>query len=1390
MRHIISLFILFVEVLFIYGNNIPYPFSQYNYSYLTVDEGLPHNLIDDVFKDSQGYIWVATHDGLSRYDGYDFLTLNTNSKPLNLKSNFVHKICEDDFNRLWIASEGGIDIISLDEYNKVKLFEDSDSKLYHILNSYCRFIYKDKAGDIWIASENTLYCIELNKDGQINNYYSLEEDASVMPINSVVDLGWTVCVGINNSVMRINKRANNTLKVEPISKLVTNLAPNLNIHCMENDGIILWIGTNRGLFKYDHYGQKITQYQYSSQSLGTLSQSHITDIKTDQHGSLFVSTLKGLNLYDREKDTFVSIQQSKEYNMLSLNSNFINCLLHDGNNIWVGTEMGGINLLTRGRLITSNMRNNPSDKSSLSPNPVNAICEDNTNNLWVGTVDGGLNLQRKGESNFEHFVCNPKDKTTISHNTVSGLLLDSENHLWVYTWGAGINELDLNIANNRNFKRHQKRNDGVDVNFVASACEDIINKGIWFGTTEGLHFYDKQKGELAKVKFSQLDNKFETMPSLLIDHKNRLWVGTSDGLFIIDLFSFARSRIHFNYIHIRHKLSDEKSSTHDKINCIFQDKEKDIWLGGNGSGLYKLENDENGVFRFTNYTTDNGLPNNTIMGIVEDNNGYLWISSNKGVSQLDKKSLIFSNYTKYDGLLSNQCYWNAYLFSQSKNRVYFGTLEGLVVIKPEVVKNYNNHIKVLFTSLNILGNNILPHEGDYLNKAISCASEIRMHESDKMFSIGFSTKHYDYINQVRYAYRLKGYDNDWHETGIGENRASYTSIPPGKYTLQVKATDNQGYWSDEVSEIQIYITPYFYKSWWFLSLLLILVLLALQRFFTWKMNIYRRQNEVLEKTVEDRTGELVRKNEKLIEVSRKLANTTEERISFFTHIAHEFRTPVTLIKGPVENALKHTNDTFVKEQLQIAERNSTYLVNLVNELLIFRKLDESKVQLEKKSGNLINFMNYILMPFSTFASEKEIKLNVFYRLEAPFVVLDYEYMRKVIVNILGNALKFTQRDGTICVYVASLSSAKDNKKELYISVRDTGTGIPEKDTERIFAPFYQAENSRDKYELWQSGTGIGLSYCRKIIDMHNGSITAKNNKSKGASFRITMPYIEGDQLENTNEYESAETSSNSRVNLHEKNNETILVVDDNADMRTYIHSLLSKKYNVLEAQNGEEALSLIQDKSIDLILSDLMMPVMDGLELSRQVKANLSISHIPFLILTALVSDEQKKISYQIGVDEYLCKPFDEEILLLRIHSILDQRKKFKAQFLTTINSNDLDMKMESRNEKFMKSIINIMHENYSNPQYEVDSFVQDMGYSKTLVNKKLQELAGMSIGQYIRNYRLNIAKGMLTKLSSGADLNISEIAYSVGFNDPKYFTRCFKELFGVLPSSFLSKES
>ena len=715
------------------------------------------------------------------------------------------------------------------------------------------------------------------------------------------------------------------------------------------------------------------------------------------------------------------------------------------------------------------------------------------------------------------------------------------------------------------------------------------------------------------------------------------------------------------------------------------------------------------------------------------------------------------------------------------------TIQGEKLDAYAIAKTKKQDAKVKLTSISVAGTMVYPPADGKTPCAVTNLHTIRLHEKDHGFSIEFSTLNYGNCNRVKYAYRLKNYENEWTETLPGEHTARYNFVPSGKYVFQVRATDEKGHWSDKITEVKVTITPYFYKSWWFYLLLAILITVGSYYFYQWKISLYRQQKKQLEKEVAQRTHELELQNKQLEIMARHVEEVTEEKIAFFTNITHEFRTPVTLINGPIQRALDESHEPEVKKQLQIAERNSNYLLSLVNELMDFRKLDADKVVLNKTNENFIRLIQNILMPFEVFAHERNINIITYFRLCTPFWIFDVEYMRKAIINLISNAVKFTPDYGKISLYVASLTD-KDNHTWLFIDIKDTGNGIVPEDIERIFERFYQSKKSI-KYPVYgQSSTGIGLFLCKKIISLHGGNIYAGNNPKQGAFFRILLPLEKGiPQAKSEKEkYEQNEHPLSIPANGNEKK-ETILIVEDNADMRTYICSILKNNYQLKEAQNGAEALYLIQRETIDLIVSDLMMPVMDGNELSRRVKANLATSHIPFLMLTALRSEAQERISYEIGVDEYLCKPFDEVILRLRIRNILALRQKYKSMFSTSMNCETLNINASSKDNTFMTSAINLMKEHYADSDYNLERFIRDMGYSKTLVNQKLQSLTGQSIGQFMRNYRLNVAKDTLTKVE--CDISVAEIAYAVGFNDPKYFTKCFKELFGVLPSEYFGKK-
>nr|WP_303775873.1 two-component regulator propeller domain-containing protein [Bacteroides intestinalis] len=1387
-RRILIFLICLMQLPPLFSESMDRFFSQYNFKFITESAGLPYSFVSDIFKDSEGYVWVATHYGIGRYDGYQFLNYGTQTEPICLKNDFVHKVCEDNFRRLWIASEGGIDILNLDTYALVELPVPSDSPLRRLMNENVSTVYKDKQGDVWISANKDLWCIELDAEGAIKNYYHLESECA-SPVHAVTDLGWTVCAGIDNEVCRITKHEGHLLKVEKLSDSLVSFSEDWRISCMQVDGDLLWIGSNRGLFKYHHAGQSLKRYRYSTHRPGMLSQAYITDIKLTERGHLIVSTLNGLNVYDKDTDTFSFIRQTSERGGVTINCNAIICLFTDGETIWLGTETGGINLLSPKRLQTKLWTCGNTDTENDASTPVNAVDEDKDGNLWVALVERGLLKWNEDNKSCVHYLFSPNDITSVSNNTLMGILIDSDNRLWAYTWGVGINEIDLNIPNNRTFNRHIRDNiPELESDFINSACEDVINHGIWFGSTRGVHFYDKRKDTFVRVLFDQSDNEFEAIYTLLIDSKKRLWVGTTQGVFIIDLASFAKSNKRFDYKYLKYKLDNPQSTQLEKINSILEDKNGTIWLGGNGSGLYQLTSDKNNHFVFRNYTTRHGLPNNTIIGMAEDGQGNLWLTTNDGVSRLNIRSMTFSNYTQVDGLPATQFYWNGIHYSERHDFIYMATIDGLVIIHPddEASQHVDSHVKL--SSLAIGGNMIYPSSGDYLKENITLASGIFLHERENRFSIGFTTQNYGNSSRIRFAYRLEGYEEEWNETQPGDGMARYTAVPPGNYTLQVRATDELGRWSEETTEIEVGITPYFYKSGWFYLLLVIAICIAIYLFYKRKTRSYREQKARLEKEVELRTQELAVQNKQLEAMAQHVREITEEKIAFFTNITHEFRTPVTLIHGPIEHALKETQDESVKAQLQIAERNSRYLLSLVNELMDFRKLDIDKVVLDKCSSNFVEFLSELLIPFRVFAKERQIDICTYFRLENPFLMIDPGYMRKVLVNLVSNAIKFTPDGGRIDIFVAAIKG-EGGEKLLYMNVCDTGHGIVTEDMEKIFDRFYQSKKST-KYPVYgQSGTGIGLFLCKRIVYLHGGEIFARNNPGRGASFRMLMPLVPGEQVETRGEIVEAPGTVYLPDTLQPEDTqkkETILIVEDNKDMRSYIRTLLVGDYRLFEAGDGQEALEIVQKHTIDLIVSDLMMPVMDGMELSRRIKENLATSHIPFLMLTALRSDVQEKKSFEIGVDEYLCKPFDEEVLRLRIRNILNLRKKYKKMFSSSSNVAELHVKEESRDKTFITNAVNLMKEHYADAEYNLERFVRDMGYSKTLVNKKMQDLTGQPIGQFMKNYRLNVAQRIIQE--SAGDINVSEVAYAVGFNDPKYFTKCFKEFFGYLPSSKLGK--
>lgn len=824
------LLLLTLCIILLGGNSLrleakKYFFSNYNFCHITEEAGLPNNSVTAVMKDSFGYIWVATQDGLARYDGYRFLSYGVKEPLYRLKGNYVYTLCEDRQKRLWVGSDAGLDLIDLQTGLSVPASDlGAVSELSSLFNSFVRSVVQTTDGNIWVVTDKMLWCLELDPSGVVTAFYRMQAEADES-VSAIAEIEGGLCAGVGNCIYRIVKEGGNKLRKQQLSDAIVPFSDDWRISCLQADGDFLWIGSNRGLFRYYRQTKTMKRYRYSSHREGMLSQAYITDMKLTSDGSLVVSTFNGLNVYDRESDTFSFIRRVEDSEERGLNSNIIVCLFTDGQDIWAGTQDGGVNLLYLSRrLEVSRLGDIPWKLSAGRTPQISAVTEDKKGNLWIGTIEGGLYQMNPETEAVQHYAFTPHSSTSILSNNVNGILIDSDNHLWVYTWGAGICELDLNQPHPA-FRQHANAEiPELEDDFIMSAVEDPVNKGIWFGATHGLIFYDKIQKRFSRINLDLSINEFESVGALCVDRKSRLWSGTSEGLFIIDLFSFARSRRHLNYIYLRYKLDDKKSTQVERINSVFQDSRGVIWLGGKGTGLYRLISDDMNRFQFKRYGKNEGFDEKTVYGITEDELGNIWLATENGLSRLLVNSGTFISYEKSEGIQDKGYDINALYFSQKYNCLFCGKDFGLYRIELRKPSNLLNSYGVRISSVRI-------NEGEWIYAEENSVSGLE--EGDRL-ELALTSKIYGYGNSVRIRYKFEG-EEKWIELPSENPIITFTSLVPGLYNLEIQSTDEEGKWSERILRLDIQVRPYFYKSWWFLSLLLVSVACLSAIFYRYKV---------------------------------------------------------------------------------------------------------------------------------------------------------------------------------------------------------------------------------------------------------------------------------------------------------------------------------------------------------------------------------------------------------------------------------------------------------------------------------------------------------------------------------------------------------------------------
>lgn len=1406
-------------------------FGAFRADYLTADNGLSRNYVNHIYKDIRGFVWISTSSGIDRYDGYDFLHFSHADAGQSFPLKTVNCVEEDARGDLWIASENGLfchDVKTGRLFSVSSKFKNGDS--FHRKN--IKLLKRDTDGKMWVVHASGLSVIAPEE----KKYFGVQHVITSPAVEALLFTGNTVLAADGNNVYRLLPDNKGNFRLVEVSAALRNLQGQVN--ALFADRNFLWIGTSTGLYRYDFSTDEVRYYTNQIGNKTSLSSNTITDIAINSDGEIIVATLIGLNFYNYSNDKFRRITTEAQPALAALNNNFISSLMVDGNTIWIGTEKGGVNLLRPEQSHFTNVSHIENNPASLSKNPVNVIFEDKDGDLFVGTVEGGLNIRRKGSSGFFHAVAEPGNQLSLQHNSVSAINQDYNNDLWIGTWGLGISKLNYADKYKPVFQLYNQAlgNTSISSNFIAAIVSDSLNRGIWTGTPEGVDFLDLDKNRYYPLLKNLPESKaIRLVTGIFIDSENRLWVGTGNGLFCIFLNQSDIRKQRVSYMHYHYLLTNSASGIVEKINCIYESKDKTIWLGSNGNGLYSLKSaDGKSIIR--RYDVGNGLIDNVIYGILEDETGTLWFSTDKGISAFNPQTGHTRSFTVVDGLASNQFYWDAYL-KASDGKMYFGHVAGFTLFDPLKFIPAASQNKTEITKISVLNETVFPYQTENKRSFIrfdkNTPSMLRLKEADKAFSIEFSALNFAFPDKIKYAYRLRGFDETWKEVPSNRRFASFTNLKHGSYDLDVKSTNTDGTWSDRITTIKIRVVPPFYKTWLFVLAMVLLGIYLITSYYFSRIRHLQEQETHLRTLVDNRTREIElqkqqllhqaeklklsmdellmhqdevsRQNEKLVEqnqkitlqneelekLTRKLEEATIDKIGFFTNITHEFRTPITLIIGPVERALKLSSNPKVLEQLNIVRRNSKLLLSLINQLMDFRKIESGKMELVKSNQNFVEFLDDIILPFEDMAKDRGIGFHKQFRVNPPELLFDRSNLQKVIGNLLSNAIKFTPDRGTITVIAGTYFDKKDQHEKLFVSVKDTGKGIDDEEKDKIFERFYQSKHNEAYSGTGQSGTGIGLYLCKQIVELHNGTIEALNLHSGGACFRFIIPIerrvttvfsVDGKPTEMLIAAPSVEKDQD--------NKPVLLIVEDNADMRNYIRSILSEEYKVLEAPNGAVGLEVTNRYLPDLIISDVMMPEMDGITFCRSVKTNFVTSHIPMILLTAKSAIETQIDSFQQGADAFLVKPFDEELLKVIISNLNDKRKRLQMNFAESMNTEALNFDNESPDKKFMDKALTVLNENYKDPDFEVPEFIDRMNISRSLLHKKLTNITGQSASRFIRIYRLNVARELILLNRDTHAMNISEIAYEVGFRDPKYFTRCFTKHFGIQPSSFMEKSS
>ncbi len=1344
------------------------------FSHLDINTGLSQNHISCIFKDSKGFVWIGTMAGLNRYDGNSFkIFKHVPADTTSINDNYIISIVEDNKGRLWVGTRNGLNIYcpATETFTRVfpEFLRNSPANNYNY-----SLLYADNKKNLFfvLSDQGIVFCDIINEKWK--HIVNIANDTSTIITNSVTSIVqdshgdyWVVH---SNGIIECLNGQTFKVKERVRSPLNNNVGSNFYSAMIDSDNELWIYGTTNpfGLLRYNTSTRKFSTIKQGA-TIYNLNNKIVRGIVEEQKNILWFGTDHGgINVFDKTTGTFTYVLNNPD-NEYSLSQNAITSLYIDNTGIiWVGTFKKGLNYYHRNLIKFRHIKHEPSNPASLGFDDVNCFAEDKKGNIWIGTNNGGIFYYDRKQNRFINYKHNPNNPNSLSSDVILKLYIDKANYLWIATYYGGLNRFD-----GKNFVHY--RHDPKNPNSIADdRVWDIFvdsDDNFWIGTLGGgLDLFDSKKNIFYHYKAGASNSvSSDYIINIAEDHHKNLWIATANGLNVLD-YKTKKFRYYFNNSNNKNSLSNNNTI------CVLPDSRGYIWVGTReGLGVLNTKTD-----KFNNYYTSDGLSDNFIQSIIEDNEGNIWVGTPNGLTKIcvlktegDNLQLKFFNYDKSDGLQGKE-FNEKSVYKLSTGELLFGGPNGFNIFNPSAIEINNVSPKIVFTDFQLFNKSVKVGEKInrrvLLKKSIVETKKIVLKYTENVFSIEFAALNYFHPEKNKYAYKLEGFNKDWLIPDYRQNKVTYTNLDPGVYTFRVKASNDDGIWNEQGATLEIEILPPFYRTWiaYVLYILFIILVLLLAR-----------------KILLDRAR--MRFN---IENERREAQRMHEldmmKIRFFTNISHEFRTPLTLILAPLEKIIKNITDKDLKNQLIVMQRNASRLLRLVNQLLDFRRMEVEPFKLNLQYADIVAFTKDIAHSFTDVAEMQRINFTFHSNVSILEMQFDTDKMDKILFNLLSNAFKFTPEGGAISVELHYF----EEQQMIEIRVSDTGIGIEPDKQERIFDQFFQTETTGS---IINQGSGIGLALVKEFVRLHNGNIKVESDLGKGSTFTVSIPvnqqlnYVSKEFEENI--HESIDFSSideNKLIDGKSRHGFTVLLIEDNHDLRFYLKDNLRHKFKIIEASKGKEGLQKAFQLLPDLIVCDILLPEMDGIEICRKLKNDKRTSHIPIILLTAQSDTENKISGFEAGADDYITKPFSYEILESRIKNLIEQREKLKRIIDKHFEINPSEIEVESQDEKLVKKAIELVEKNIENTDFSVEDLSRELGMSRVHLYKKLLALTGKTPIEFIRIIRLKRAAQLL----QSSQLTVSEVAYKVGFNNPKYFARYFKEEFGVLPSVYAKKET